>query len=461
MTLCKWSKVCAPYEEGGLNIRRLADLHQAFMQKAWKRLREGNSLWSRFMLNMYCRKHHPRITPVHPLHSRVWKNLHKVIDEAESNINWQLGQGLCDFWMDSWMELGPLCNHYPDQKGGITVHEVWLNGTWDEAALSNLISPDHLGRVKEVFIDQGKPDLLLWKSSKDGQFSFKSTYEAVREQLHASSLYSVIWHQNIPKKMSFVAWRLLNGWLPVDEVMSKKGIVLASKCMCCAQMETLNHVFFTNPIAQQLWSHFASLVGIKSNNIQSIQKLLHIWSLSVNTTGHIKQVIPIVILWAIWEARNKAKHMAIPFSFRRLRSRIMSLLIMNSKANMTQTKYWTGDSFIATQLGAHCRSVKHKRPTLLCWEKPEKGALKLNIDAAFKDGRGGYGGILRNDQGELVVAMGLEGKCETQFDAEIQALLICLQECIARGYERMDTRHVGMKKLIQLEISGLPQIRLG
>ncbi|GAA0169689.1 hypothetical protein LIER_24117 [Lithospermum erythrorhizon] len=179
---------------------------------------------------------------------------------------------------------------------------------------------------------------------------------------------------------------------------------------------------------------------------------------------------------------------------------------------------------------AHCRSIKYKRPTLLCWEKPEKGALKLNIDATFKDGRGGYGGILRNDQGELVVAMGLEGKCETPLDAEIQALLICLQECIGRGYKKMaieidslqlvlmiqgkithwkaqskisriatiiasssstlthtyrernmaadwiakhswkkrqhflwkaDTGHKGMTKLIQLEISGLPQIRLG
>ncbi|GAA0142553.1 reverse transcriptase [Lithospermum erythrorhizon] len=212
MPWCKWSKVCAPYEEGGLNMRRLADLHQSFMQKAWKRLREGNSLWSRFMLNKYCRKYHPRIAPVHPSHSRVWKNLHKVRDEAESNIHWQLGQGLCDFWMDSWMELGPLCHLYPDQKGGIRVNEVWLDGTWDEAALSKLISPDHLHRVKEVFIDQGTPDLLLWKSSKDGHFSFKATYEEVRDQCQPSALYSVIWHQNISKKMSFVAWRLLNGW---------------------------------------------------------------------------------------------------------------------------------------------------------------------------------------------------------------------------------------------------------
>ncbi|GAA0142551.1 hypothetical protein LIER_35588 [Lithospermum erythrorhizon] len=127
----------------------------------------------------------------------------------------------------------------------------------------------------------------------------------------------------------------------------------------------------------------------------------------------------------------------------------MSILVLNSKANMTQTKYWTGDSFIATQLGAHCRSVKHKIPTLLCWEKPEKGALKLNIDASFKDGRGGYGGILRNDQGELVIAMGLEGKCETPLDAEIQALSFCLQECIARGYKEMGVE-IDSLQLVQM-----------
>ncbi|GAA0163149.1 hypothetical protein LIER_19091 [Lithospermum erythrorhizon] len=126
--------------------------------------------------------------------------------------------------------------------------------------------------------------------------------------------------------------------------------------------------------------------------------------------------------------------------------------------------------------------------------------------------------------------MGLEGKCETLLEAEIQALSYCLQECITRGYKEMDveidslqlvqmvqgkithwkvqnkisriaaliasssstlthifresnmaadwiakhswkkrqhllwkadTRHTGMKKLIQMEISGLPQIRLG
>ncbi|GAA0156185.1 hypothetical protein LIER_38230 [Lithospermum erythrorhizon] len=65
--------------------------------------------------------------------------------------------------------------------------------------------------------------LQIWKSTTDGQYSFKSTYDEVREHRQGSALYSVIWNQNIPKKMSFVAWRLLNGWLPVDEMMIMKA----------------------------------------------------------------------------------------------------------------------------------------------------------------------------------------------------------------------------------------------
>ncbi|GAA0175875.1 hypothetical protein LIER_28971 [Lithospermum erythrorhizon] len=91
---CKWSVACAPFEEGGLNLISLQDIHTTFMHKAWLRLREGKCLWSQFMLDKYCRKHHPRLAPVHPAHSRVWKNLHKVRDSAEDMIRWQLGEGV-------------------------------------------------------------------------------------------------------------------------------------------------------------------------------------------------------------------------------------------------------------------------------------------------------------------------------------------------------------------------------
>ncbi|GAA0165670.1 hypothetical protein LIER_40037 [Lithospermum erythrorhizon] len=218
---CKWSHVCAPYEEGGLNIRPLEDILTTFWHKLWLRLREGTSLWRKFMMSKYCRKYHPKLAPVHPSHSRVWKNLHKVRDATEEQIHWQIGDGSCDFWLDSWMELHPLVHYYPENRGGILVKDMWCEGQWDVDKLSSLLRLEHVEKVSEVFICQGSPDRLIWKGSKNGEFSFKEAFEEGRQHRPRSVISYALWHNNIPKKMSFLAWRLWNGWLPVDETLMK------------------------------------------------------------------------------------------------------------------------------------------------------------------------------------------------------------------------------------------------
>ncbi|GAA0187483.1 hypothetical protein LIER_34771 [Lithospermum erythrorhizon] len=150
--------------------------------------------------------------------------------------------------------------------------------------------------------------------STDGGFNFKATHEEVRTQRNTSLLHSVIWHNNVPRKMSFLVWRLMNKWLPVDETLARKGIHLASKCTCCSHIETLEHIFFSNPIADELWKHFAGLIGIRYATFQNVNEALTTWSLSA-TPGHIRQVAPIVILWSLWEARNKKKHLNVTYSY--------------------------------------------------------------------------------------------------------------------------------------------------
>ncbi|GAA0147841.1 reverse transcriptase [Lithospermum erythrorhizon] len=434
---CKWSTACAPFEEGGLNLRPLQEIHKTFMHKAWLRMREGKCLWSQFMLDKYCRKYHPRLAPVHPSHSRVWKCLHKVRDSAEDMIHWQLGEGSCDFWLDSWMDIGPLYKLYHGRQGGTKVKDLWQQGIWDECKLGSLISQEHLSKVLTVFIDHGSQDKAIWKESADGHFSFKATYEELRHQGNRSALYAALWHSNIPRKMSFLAWRLMRGCLPVDEVMQQKGIPLASKCQCCQQVETLEHIFFSSNIADQVSGHFAQMVGIKHIQFSSIQQVLSAWSLFVSTKGHIRQVIPMVLLLVLWEARNRAKHSAARYSFIQICQRITSILTANGRANMIQAKFWSGDSYLASILGAQTL-IKHRaRPTLLSWSPPIKGTLKLNIDAAFKDGQAGYGGIIRNEHGDLVDAKGIYDQCSSPLHAEVEALLSILQWCKNKGHSNM------------------------
>ncbi|GAA0161537.1 hypothetical protein LIER_43571 [Lithospermum erythrorhizon] len=188
----------------------MADIHNTFMLKSWLRLRAGDSLWSRFMLDKYCTKYHPKVATVHPSHSRVWKNLIKVRDEVEALIHWQLGQGNCDFYLDSWMDMDPISQLYPDQQGGTKVKEFWKNGTWDVEKL-NLWFPQQLvNRIREVFFDTSAKDVAYWKASKNGSFSFKSTLEEITTSREKSPHMAVIWSNNIPRKMSFLAWRLLH-----------------------------------------------------------------------------------------------------------------------------------------------------------------------------------------------------------------------------------------------------------
>ncbi|GAA0155152.1 hypothetical protein LIER_43308 [Lithospermum erythrorhizon] len=96
---CSWEKLCAPFEEGGLNFRSLDGLYSASMMKAWYRLREGKSLWSKFMHIKYCRIRHPSVAKVREPQSRLLKNLTKFRDLIDKHIVWRIGKGGCDFWL--------------------------------------------------------------------------------------------------------------------------------------------------------------------------------------------------------------------------------------------------------------------------------------------------------------------------------------------------------------------------
>ncbi|KAG9143964.1 hypothetical protein Leryth_021635 [Lithospermum erythrorhizon] len=75
-------------------------------------------------------------------------------------------------------------------------------------------------------------------------------------------------------------------------------------------------------------------------------------------------------------------------------------------------------------------------PQLLSWTKPKNGSLKLNVDATFKGGQAGYGGILGDHHGHLIFSIGEYGTNSSPLEAEIEALYLWLRACIKQGYNR-------------------------
>ncbi|GAA0167973.1 hypothetical protein LIER_22797 [Lithospermum erythrorhizon] len=73
---------------------------------------------------------------------------------------------------------------------------------------------------------------------------------------------------------------------------------------------------------------------------------------------------------------------------------------------MGESKYWKGDTMLAYFLGVTSSSPPTiKRSQTYHWVPPATG-FKLNVDASFKDGMAGLGGILRDPSGGVVAVVG-------------------------------------------------------
>ncbi|GAA0182295.1 hypothetical protein LIER_30351 [Lithospermum erythrorhizon] len=100
---------------------------------------------------------------------------------------------------------------------------------------------------------------------------------------------------------------------------------------------------------------------------------------------------------------------------------------------MMQPKYWNGEILLANLLRVTVQTPPATKVKILNWDKPLAQTLKLNVDAAFKAGKSGYGGIIRDHNGDLYYAVGQYAENDSPLEAELDALLFYLQVCKAEG----------------------------
>ncbi|KAL0396335.1 UNVERIFIED_CONTAM: putative ribonuclease H protein [Sesamum calycinum] len=83
-----------------------------------------------------------------------------------------------------------------------------------------------IDQITGVPISINQPDCLHWKLSKDGAFTTKSTWNAIRNHQQSQPIYRSLWSKLIIPNISVFAWRLIQNWIPVDERLKKKRITL-------------------------------------------------------------------------------------------------------------------------------------------------------------------------------------------------------------------------------------------
>ncbi|KAG6534067.1 hypothetical protein ZIOFF_007948 [Zingiber officinale] len=356
----------------GLGIRRLSDAAMAFTLKFWFRFREQKSFWAIYMSKLYCGGASPCVVPLKRNASPCWRRLVKLRNYGENNIGWIIGNGEINFWYDNWLDSGPLhlfCPIVgnPDSR----VVDFICNLGWNVNELQSCVPEQIVDEIKEVAlpggisgeaenveqaVQNGVRDCIVWKPSLNGKFTMKTAWKGIwKDQQQAGvgqqqAVWRAVWSKLIFPNISIFVWRFLRKRLPVDEVLQRRGVYLASKCYCCDFVESWNH------LSGRSWSY----------------------------GGHVREAIPFLIIWFLWCARNDAKHRGIRMVAKKIIWNVSQYIISSIAAGIIKPWHWKGFIMVARNLGLLVKPRTVNTISVVTWKKPKVGWFKLNADGCSK-----------------------------------------------------------------------------
>ncbi|EOX99578.1 Uncharacterized protein TCM_008287 [Theobroma cacao] len=229
-----WNKITLPSSEGGLDIKGLEDVFEAFSMKLWWKFQTCNNIWSKFMRAKYCYGRIPGYTQPKRHDSQMWKRMLACYLVTEQHMRWKIGKGELFFWYDCWMGDEPLINRFPVFSSSMTqVCYFFNNNEWDVDKLNTMLPEEMVVEILKIPFNTSSTDVAYWVPTSDGDFTTKSAWEIIRQRDLVNSVFNLIWHRCIPLTTSFFLWRLLQNWSPVDLRLKIKGFQLASKCQYC------------------------------------------------------------------------------------------------------------------------------------------------------------------------------------------------------------------------------------
>ncbi|XP_045802968.1 uncharacterized protein LOC123896645 [Trifolium pratense] len=118
-------------------------------------------------------------------------------------------------------------------------------------------------------------DRWLWRTDLDDGYTVRDAYQLLTSQddvtLDAAS--GLIWHRQVPLKVSICAWRLLRDRLPTKANLVTRGILSTEAHFCvfgCGEVESAQHLFLYCSSLGPLWSLVSSWIGSSSVTAQTL-----------------------------------------------------------------------------------------------------------------------------------------------------------------------------------------------
>jgi hypothetical protein len=95
-----------------------------------------------------------------------------------------------------------------------------------------------------------------------------------RNVSEAAALTDLLWHKQIPLKVSVLAWRLLRNRLPTRDNLVRRHIITPDSQLCvtgCGGVETVHHLFLSCLVFASLWHLIRGWVDTSTTDLYQLQ----------------------------------------------------------------------------------------------------------------------------------------------------------------------------------------------
>ncbi|MCH80408.1 cytochrome P450 [Trifolium medium] len=121
----------------------------------------------------------------------------------------------------------------------------------------------------DIVLQPNISDHWLWQHDTGGGYYVRGAYNLlITMDAHDADVTSnLIWHKQVPLKVSVLAWRLLHNRLPTKDNLATRNIISHESQLCvtgCGGLETAHHLFLSCPIFAPLWGLVRSWIGMSS-----------------------------------------------------------------------------------------------------------------------------------------------------------------------------------------------------
>lgn len=160
--VCSWEKVCLPFSENGLSVRRLEDVAVSYACKKWWKLHNSGGVWARASLS----------------NGWAFNSVGRMADARNlmvQNTQVVVQNGSCSFWFSNWSGLGLLADrlvffYLPSTT--LTLRKVFPDGNWSRHDLDYLFSQEDQRALHQLqFQFSIGMDKLFWVPTHSGNFT--------------------------------------------------------------------------------------------------------------------------------------------------------------------------------------------------------------------------------------------------------------------------------------------------